>query len=39
MLGRKEKREEQEKKPMSHAYNAETFLEFHNLLITVLTWL
>jgi hypothetical protein len=36
VLGRREKRAEQEKKPMSHAYNPETFLEFHNLLIAVL---
>jgi hypothetical protein len=36
VLGRREKRAEQEKKPMSHTYNAETFLEFHILLITVL---
>jgi hypothetical protein len=36
VLGRREKREEQEKKPMSHTYNAETSLEFHNLLIAAL---
>jgi hypothetical protein len=36
VLGRKEKREKQEKKPISHAYNEETFLEFQNLLVAVL---
>jgi hypothetical protein len=36
VLGRREQGEEQEKKPMSHTYNAETFLDF-SLLYSMAT--